>query len=166
MSAPGDWRFRHPGALPSDGMLVEPLRSQPLSQDSGVTPAPSDWTPGSSDVTPLRSGEPGAAPLLAPGTKLSGRYRISRFIAAGGMGEVYQAEDLALGTDVALKAIRPEVAARDSVMKRFRRETLLARRVTHPNVCRIFDLGHHSSSESGPEVTFLTMELLGGETLR
>jgi serine/threonine protein kinase len=57
------------------------------------------------------------------------------------MGEVYQAEDLVLGTEVALKAIRREVAARDSMMERFRRETLLARRVTHPNVCRIFDLG-------------------------
>jgi TolB-like protein/tetratricopeptide (TPR) repeat protein len=82
------------------------------------------------------------------------------------MGEVYQAEDLVLGTEVALKAIRREVAARDSMMERFRRETLLARRVTHPNVCRIFDLGQHSSSECGGDVTFLTMELLSGETLR
>src|SRR5262249_58449651 len=68
--------------------------------------------------------------------------------------------------EVALKTIRPEVAARGAVMDRFRREALLARRVTHPNVCRIFDLGHQPASASGPEVTFLTMELLSGETLR
>src|SRR5262245_54561844 len=126
--------------------------------DEVATPTPSDWTPSGGGLTPIRGCAPGAAPLLAPGTKLSGRYRISRFIAAGGMGEVYQAEDLVLGIEVALKAIRPEVAARASVMERFRREALLARRVTHPNVCRIFDLGHHSPSGSGSEATFLTME--------
>src|SRR5262249_60177989 len=82
------------------------------------------------------------------------------------MGEVHEAEDLSLGTAVAVKTIRPELAARDLVMERFRREILLARRVTHPNVCRIFDLGRQESPPgSGPDVTFLTMELLGGETL-
>jgi TolB-like protein len=81
------------------------------------------------------------------------------------MGEVYEAADLALGAEVALKTIRPEVAARQAVMDRFRREILLARRVTHPNVCRIFDLGRHLT-EGGAEVAFLTMELLRGETLR
>src|SRR5262245_51544571 len=126
-------------------------------------------TPTSDDATPLRgaSARDGwGAPLFAPGATLAGRYRVVRFIAARGMGEVYEAEDLALGTEVALKTIRPEVAARGRVVERFRREILLARRVTHPNVCRIFDLGQHSVSESGPAVTFLTMELLSGETLR
>lgn len=77
------------------------------------------------------------------------------------MGDVWEAEDLELGAVVALKTLR---AARDErSLERFRREILLARKVTHPNVCRIFDLGRHESS-SGP-VAFLTMELLPGETL-
>ena len=105
-------------------------------------------------------------PGFAPGVVLAGRYRIDRFIAAGGMGEVYEAEDRMLGTHVALKTIRAELVARDQVMERFKREILLARRVTHRNVCRIFDLGHHPASTGGPGVTFLTMELLRGETLR
>jgi len=107
----------------------------------------------------------GGGPALLAGDELDGRYRIVGFIAAGGMGEVYEATDIALGTQVALKTIRPEFAAQEQIMERFRREVLLARRVTHPNVCRIFDLGHHSSPD-GLDVTFLTMELLSGETLR
>lgn len=107
----------------------------------------------------------GTAPALSPGDELAGRYRIVAFIASGGMGEVYEATDLALGTQVAVKTIRPDLAAQEHIMERFRREVLLARRVTHPNVCRIFDLGHHSAP-AGLDVTFLTMELLAGETLR
>ena len=67
---------------------------------------------------------------------------------------------------IALKTIRPELVARGQALERFRREILLARRVTHPNVCRIFDLGHDPSADAGPDVAFLTMELLRGETLR
>src|SRR5215470_13828564 len=98
------------------------------------------------------------------GELVAGRYRIRRFIAFGGMGEVYHAEDTVLREAVALKTIRPGVAQDDSVLERFKREILLARRVTHPNVCRIFDLGVHSPPGRAPQ-TFLTMELLAGETL-
>jgi serine/threonine protein kinase len=91
---------------------------------------------------------------------------VIRFIAAGGMGEVYEAEDLVLGARVALKTIRAAVAADGNAMERFRRETLIARRVTHPNVCRTFDLGCHASGGECLGATFLTMELLSGETLR
>jgi tetratricopeptide (TPR) repeat protein len=138
----------------------------PPDADAEITPIPGDATP--TPATSIGRMEPtprGPAPALPPGTELDGRYRIVRFIAAGGMGEVYEATDLALGAEVALKTIRPEVAARETVMERFRREILLARRVTHPNVCRIFDLGHHSL-EDGGGITFLTMELLRGDTLR
>jgi tetratricopeptide (TPR) repeat protein len=77
------------------------------------------------------------------------------------MGDVWEAEDGELGTLVALKTLR---AARDErSIQRFRREILLARKVTHPNVCRIFDLGWHETPSG--RVAFLTMELLGGETL-
>jgi serine/threonine protein kinase len=90
------------------------------------------------------------------------RYRVIRRVAEGGMGEVYEAEDLELSARVALKTVRPDIAAQPRVVERFRREIALARRVTHPNVCRVFDLGFHGRPTS---VTFLTMEFLEGETL-
>ncbi len=99
------------------------------------------------------------APGLADGTVLAGRFRIVRFIARGGMGEVYEAEDLVLKDRVAVKTIRPDVANDSRTMERFLREVHLARTVTHPNVARTFDI-----FPEGP-VTFLTMELLSGETL-
>src|SRR5262245_61763524 len=94
-----------------------------------------------------------------PGELVSGRFRIVRFIARGGMGELYQAEDLELNEQVALKTIRSEIASDERVNQRFRREVQLARKITHPNICRIFDLFQSSS------VVFVTMELLEGETL-
>ncbi len=98
------------------------------------------------------------------GDVLAGRYLIARFIAQGGMGEVYEAEDLELRERVAVKVVRPEVARDVSAIDRFKREIQLARKVTHPNVCRIFDVFHHPLPQGGT-VTFLTMELLDGETL-
>ena len=98
------------------------------------------------------------------GALVAGRYRIVRFIARGGMGEVYEAEDLELHDSVALKTIRPEVAEDAVAVERFRREIQIARKVTHPNVCRVFDISHDTST--GTDVMFVTMELLAGETLR
>jgi tetratricopeptide (TPR) repeat protein/tRNA A-37 threonylcarbamoyl transferase component Bud32 len=96
---------------------------------------------------------------------VAGRYKIVRFIGRGGMGEVYEADDLELRQRVALKTVRPEVALDEQAIKRFKREIRLAREVTHPNVCRIFDLGHHPRAPDNKETVFLTMELLPGETL-
>lgn len=101
--------------------------------------------------------EPG--PRLPPGLLIAERYRIVRFIAQGGMGEVYEAEDTELRERVALKTVRSEIASNPGSIERFKREVHLARQVTHPNVARIFDIGHH-----GP-VFFLSMEFLAGETL-
>jgi tetratricopeptide (TPR) repeat protein/tRNA A-37 threonylcarbamoyl transferase component Bud32 len=98
-------------------------------------------------------------PVFAPEALLAGRFRIVRFIARGGMGEVYEAEDQVLGERVALKTIRSDVASDQRSMERFLREVHLSRSVTHPNVCRIFDVFHHDG------LHFLTMELLPGETL-
>lgn len=112
------------------------------------------------------------APHLNPGDLVSGRYRIIRFIQRGGMGEVYQAEDVQAGGTVALKTIRPEIASDERVLSRFKREVFLSKKVTHPNVCRVYDLhwhrpGQHSSGIPGPkhEFLFLTMQYLPGETL-
>ena len=99
------------------------------------------------------------APGLAEGDVLDERFRIVRFIARGGMGEVYEAEDQVLHERVALKTIRPDVANDPRTMERFLREVHLARSVTHPNVARTFDVFHHES------LAFLTMELLAGQTL-
>ena len=101
---------------------------------------------------------------LAAGDLLSGRFRIVRQIGAGGMGEVYQAEDLALGGQVAIKTMRSEIAADDRTVGRFKREIALGRSVTHPNVCRIYDIAS-CESPSGRTTTYLTMEMLHGETL-
>jgi serine/threonine protein kinase/TolB-like protein len=104
-----------------------------------------------------------APPALAADRILAGRFRIVKFIARGGMGDVYEAEDLELRERVALKTVRPEIAGASEAIQRFKREIQLARKVTHPNVCRIFDIFHDQLGSD--EITFLTMELLNGETL-
>jgi eukaryotic-like serine/threonine-protein kinase len=106
---------------------------------------------------PSESSSAGLA--LAAGVLLAGRYRVVRLVARGGMGEVYEAEDLELGGRVALKTLHAHRASDPARAERLRRELQLARKVTHPNVCRIFDLGNHEG------LLFLTMELLEGETL-
>jgi len=109
-------------------------------------------------------GERAAVPgrTFAIGTKMGERYQLARFIAAGGMGEVYEAEDTELDVRVALKTLRPGLADDPEALARFRREIHVARAVTHPNVCRVFDLGVH---EGPPRTPFLTMELVRGESL-
>ncbi|OGD20372.1 MAG: hypothetical protein A2W03_04855 [Candidatus Aminicenantes bacterium RBG_16_63_16] len=130
-------------------------------------PAPPDdfRTRSTPDLSPRRDL---AGPTFSPGQTLAGRFRVSRFIARGGMGEVYEAEDLELGESVALKTVRAEIAADLRALERFKTEIHLARKVTHPSACRIFDVFHHrdeSAGPDGPDVTFLSMELLRGETL-
>lgn len=101
--------------------------------------------------------------LLSPGDCLAGRFEIIRPLGAGGMGEVYEAHDRELGARVALKTLRPELVHDPKNCERFKHEILNGRKVTHPNICRIYDLAPDYSQEG----TFLafTMELLGGETL-
>src|SRR6185503_10504440 len=102
---------------------------------SPTLPAP-DVTITDARVTPS---SPGLA--LAPGHMLAGRYRVARFLASGGMGEVYEVDDALLGERVALKLLRPEVSRKPGAHGRFAEEIRLARKVTHPNVCRVFDVG-------------------------
>ena len=112
-----------------------------------------------------------AVPTFNAGQLLGDRFKVVRFIGRGGMGEVYEAEDLELREHVALKTIRPEIVDDAGTIERFKREIQLARLVTHPNVCRIFDLFHHGAfladgqAPAARDVTFVTMELLAGETL-
>jgi hypothetical protein len=113
----------------------------------------------------------GTAVTFAPGDMVGERYRVVRYIARGGMGEVYEVEDTALHERIALKTIRPETAEDSRAIERFKREIHIARKITHPNVCRVFDLGFHRASDvegdsdTTQDLLFLTMELLCGETL-
>src|ERR1019366_4152034 len=79
---------------------------------------------------------------------------------------VYQAEDLELKELVAVKTLLPAIASDGRMLARFKQEIQLSRKVSHPNVCRIFDLARHPADASAPATTvFLTMEFLPGETL-
>ena len=104
-------------------------------------------------------------PLFHRDQLVAGRFKIIRLIGQGGMGAVYEAEDQELGGRIALKTVRPEATADPRIVERFKQEIYLARKVTHPNVCRIFDLFHHQPSPSERPIVFLTMEMLPGETL-
>lgn len=100
---------------------------------------------------------------FSPNEVLCDRFKIIRLVGKGGMGEVYEALDQELDERVALKTLRYEVSSNEVFNARFRREIQLARKVTHPNVCRIFEsLRHQAGDET---VSVLSMELLQGATL-
>ena len=112
---------------------------------------------------PSRAGLPGTG-RFEPGQVIGGRFTVVRYIDRGGMGEVYEVEDRFLqDIRVALKMIRPEVAGDSGSSRRFEREVLLARKVTHPNLCPIYDIAR--CDDPPPPFLFLTMKLLAGETL-
>jgi serine/threonine protein kinase len=101
---------------------------------------------------------------LADGEIVAGRYKIVRLLGAGAVGEVYEAHDETMGELVALKTLRASNAEDNVSVERFRREIQTARKVTHRNACRTFDVGSHKRDGAEP-LTFLTMELLRGQTL-
>jgi len=117
------------------------------------------------DATQLRPSEaaltnpvqPRTATLIA-GQRVADRFTIERALGAGGMGEVYVAHDSMLNETVALKTIASNLVG-DAMVERFRREAQAARRISHPNVVRIHDIG-----QDGP-LTFISMEYVKGETL-
>ncbi len=96
-----------------------------------------------------------------PGQILNGRFEILSFLGAGGMGEVYHANDRQLG-EVAIKTLRIEFNQLEATIDRFRREVSRGRQVSHPNVCRIHDL---FETDSKAPIPFFTMEFLPGQTL-
>jgi serine/threonine protein kinase len=102
---------------------------------------------------------------LGESKRLAERFDILRFVARGGMGEVYEAFDRVVGGRVALKTLLCTTSDSPQAMVRLSQEVNLARRVAHPNVCRIFDM--HVHRERGqPTMRFLAMEFVEGETLR
>ena len=96
---------------------------------------------------------------FAPGTVLDGRYRIVGRLGKGGMGEVYRADDLKLGQPVALKFLPEEVDRDPARLMQLHTEVRMARQVSHPNVCRVYDVGENEGH------TFLSMEYVDGEDL-
>ena len=107
---------------------------------------------------PVRSHPPQSGGF-SPGTVLIERYRIVALLGRGGMGEVYRAEDLKLGNVVALKFLPASLQNDTAALAGFHAEVRNARQVSHPNVCRVYDIGEVNGQH------FLTMEYIDGEDL-
>src|SRR5215208_3797498 len=96
---------------------------------------------------------------FAPGVILDGRYRIIGLLGKGGMGEVYRADDLRLGQPVALKFLPDGLRDEPVRLAQFHNEVRIARQVSHPNVCRVYDIGEVDG------VPYISMEYVDGEDL-
>jgi hypothetical protein len=94
-----------------------------------------------------------------PGTLLASRYRIISRLGKGGMGEVFRADDIMLGQPVALKFLSENASGNVSLLTRFYDEVRIARQITHPNVCRVYDIGEVDGQP------YLSMEYVDGEDL-
>jgi hypothetical protein len=130
-----------------------PARQNPAAESSAKKSA------SASKSAPLSSSDSFDDARFVPGTTLVGRYRIVALLGKGGMGEVYRADDMKLGQPVAMKFL-PESLQQDvTALARFHREVRLARQISHPNVCRVFDIGEADGR------TYLTMEYVDGEDL-
>ncbi len=138
--------------------MTDPKHPEPKMPNAGARAeaggdATAPWRP---PTGPL--GEPAVAGL-ARGHLLAGRYRVRRLLGSGGMADVYEALDLELDEVIAVKIVHPDVANREDMVGQFKKEIKLARKIVHPNVCRIYDFG------SAEGLKFVTMELLQGSTL-
>ncbi len=148
-------------------MCAEPLAARTATPVSpgDATPVPDDLTPAPEDLTPAApstSTPPSAVPdeaRFVPGTVLHGRYRIIGLLGRGGMGEVYRADDLKLGQSVALKFLPRGLDHDPELLQRFLGEVKVALRITHPNVCRVYDIGEVDGAH------YLSMEYIDGEDL-
>jgi len=158
------------GRCPDCGAPVAEPGASPAGGSSPGGPGVSTSDPAETQLTPPPSPSPDTPRAssantgpLAPGEPFGTRYRILKVLGAGGMGVVYQAWDAELGVVVALKVVRPEVMndphAAQEIERRFKRELLLARQVTHKNVVRIHDLGEVGG------VKYITMPFVEGEDL-
>ena len=145
------------------GLLGEDERFRRVASGGGArrdTPTMVSANPGipPGGKTPP-TGRPGAAgAVFAPGDLIAERYRIEAEIGRGGMATVYQAQDLELSESVALKVFRP-MPQDDEGIARFRQELKVSRRLIHPNITRLYDIGVHEGSR------YISMELLVGHSL-
>jgi tetratricopeptide (TPR) repeat protein/TolB-like protein/predicted Ser/Thr protein kinase len=147
---------------PSGDETVGVALSSPGDETVGLAASsPGDATVGVAEgwSQPPVSSPVSRSPLL-PRSFLGKRYEILEMLGEGGMGAVYKAKDRELDRVVALKVIRPELAVHPEVLARFKQELILARKVTHRNVIRIFDLGEVDGTK------FITMDFVDGQDLK
>src|SRR5579862_5379321 len=144
----------------------DPSNAETIAPATVTTPrktpsrSPSQHTPRTpSGAGFLTSSDPIGGGRFTPGLIIAERYRIVALLGRGGMGEVYRAEDLKLSQVVAIKFL-PESLSKDAgALQRFHAEVRIARQVSHPNICRVFDIGDVDG------IPFLTMEYVDGEDL-
>ncbi len=148
-------QFSNPSGAVQCVKCKTPLPFAPIS-------ATSEMTQGGPSPAPAERARPTPAPTarLEPGDVLGGRYEILQLLGEGGMGAVYKARDRELDRFVALKIIHPDLANRPGVLQRFKQELILARKVTHKNVIRIFDLGEADG------IRFISMDYIDGQDLK
>jgi eukaryotic-like serine/threonine-protein kinase len=109
--------------------------------------------------------------MITPGVQLSGRYRLTRRIAVGGMGEVWVADDQRLARTVAVKILRPELTDNPEFVQRFRTEARITAALNHPGICAVYDYGEALIGPPGAarhqqtDTAYLVMELIAGEPL-
>jgi len=140
-----------------EGATLAP--SAPVPRKTPASPSSPRTPRTSASKNPLTSSDPIGGGRFTPGQIIAERYRVVALAGRGGMGEVYRAEDLTLGQVVALKFL-PEALSQDAAaLARFHAEVRTARQVSHPSVCRMFDIGEADGT------FFLTMEYVDGEDL-
>src|SRR6516225_5843587 len=148
---------------PSCGSVQSSVSQMPTAV-SPPTPSAGSGSgpPRSTPSTPIgrldSSGSFGGA-AFQPGQVLAGRYRVIGLLGRGGMGDVYRADDFELSQPVALKFLGSALADRPDMLERFRGEVRNARQVSHPNICRVYDIGLVDGQ------LFLSMEYVDGEDL-
>ena len=172
--APGSVRSRLHVRVPSPAAHRRLAKLDRLPGSSDWPAFDSPHREHESDNHPIMTGEPtppdaetylaatSGLPLgkrFTPGTLVDGRFRIVAPLGRGGMGEVYRADDTKLGHAVALKFLPRRGVADATNLDRLRAEVRLGRQVSHPNVCRIYDIGE------SPEGSFIAMEYVDGEDL-
>jgi eukaryotic-like serine/threonine-protein kinase len=132
------------------GTQLQPTRGhEPNSHEFGIV---SPELPTETLQTPVRE--------LTTGSTFAGRYQVIEELGHGGMGRVYKVQDTDIKEKVALKLLRPEITLDKEAVERFSNELKLARKISHRNVCRMFDLGRAEGT------TFITMEFVPGEDLK
>ena len=97
---------------------------------------------------------------LTRGTTFASRYEIIEEIGKGGMGRVYRVKDQKLDEEIALKVLKPEIAANKGMIERFKNELKLARKIAHRSVCKMYDLNEEE------DTPYITMEYVSGEDLK
>ena len=139
------------------GTLATVAMDLPPKGSNGSKPT-SIGTPSRSSVSRLSDTSIPDDGRFLPGTLVNGRYRIVGLLGRGGMGEVYRATDLTLAQPVALKFL-PEAGVTERVLERFHAEVRIARQISHPNICRVYDIGEVDGQP------FISMEYVDGEDL-